>query len=76
MITVGIAGLGSYLMFVISNIINSLRLNKNNPFLIAIVFGIICYSIQAFVNLNLPITTPVFWLLIGMSASKKVEVKD
>lgn len=76
LITVGIAGLGSYLMFVISNIINSLRLNKNNPFVIAIVFGIICYSIQAFVNLNLPITTPVFWLLIGMSASKKVEVKD
>lgn len=73
LITVGIAGLGSYLIFIVSNIVNSLRLNKNNPVVIAIVFGIICYSVQAFVNLNLPITTPVFWLLIGLSANKRIN---
>lgn len=70
LITVGIAGLVSYLVFVVSNILNSLRFNKKNPYIIAIVFGIICYSVQAFVNLNLPITTPVFWLLMGMAANK------
>ena len=76
LITVGIAGLVSYMVFVISNILNSLKLNKNNPYIIAVLLGIICYSVQAVVNINLPITTPVFWLLIGMSAEKKLEVKD
>lgn len=73
LITVGIAGLMSYLLFVISNIWNSLRNYRNNPYKLAIAFGVICYSVQAFVNLNLPITTPVFWLLLGMAGAKPFE---
>ena len=75
LITVGISGLMSYLLFVISSIYNSLKYSKNNPYTIALVFGIICYSVQAFVNLNVPITTPVFWLLISMSMATKFEEK-
>lgn len=73
LITVGFAGLISYLMFVISSICYSLRYRKNNPYFIAILFGILCYSFQAFVNLNVPITTPVFWLFISMSAATTFE---
>jgi hypothetical protein len=69
LITVGITGLLSYVVFVISIICNSLRCSKNNPYIIAIVFGVICYSVQAFVNLNVPIITPIFWLLISMGAA-------
>lgn len=73
LVTVGIAGLASYLAFVISNICNSLRLNRKNPYILAAAFGVIGYSIQAFVNLNLPIITPVFWLLMGIIANKNFE---
>lgn len=75
LITVGIAGLISYLLFVISSIYNSLKCSKNNPYIIAIVFGIICYSVQAFVNLSVPITTPVYWLLISMSMAGRFKEK-
>ncbi|WP_313074618.1 O-antigen ligase family protein [Lacrimispora sp.] len=73
LVTVGFAGLISYLLFVISNIWNSCRYRRNNPYTIAVAFGVICYSVQAFVNINLPITTPIFWLLLGMVAAKSFE---
>ena len=73
LITVGFAGLASYMVFLISNISYSLRINKNNPYIIAVLFGIICYSVQAFVNINLPITTPVFWVLMGLVSKKILE---
>lgn len=73
LITVGIAGVVSYVTFLASCIKNCFKNEKNNIYLMAIAFGIICYSVQAFVNLNLPITTPILWILLGMSAAKTVE---
>ena len=67
--TVGIAGLICYLGFIVSAIKRGLYIGRNNSYVIAIVFAILCYSIQAVVNLNLPIVTPVFWLFLGISAS-------
>lgn len=69
LITVGVFGLLSYLIFVFS-IIKKCFKHKENYYLMAIAFGIICYSAQAFVNLNLPIATPIFWLLISMASAK------
>ncbi|PPK83528.1 O-antigen ligase-like membrane protein [Lacrimispora xylanisolvens] len=69
LITVGVFGLISYLIFVFS-IIKKCFKHKENNYLMAIAFGIICYSAQAFVNLNLPIATPIFWLLISMASAK------
>jgi hypothetical protein len=69
LITVGIAGLIAYVLFVLSFIKDNLK-KHSNPYIIAIVFGIICYSVQAFVNLNLPIVTPIFWLLLGIGKAK------
>ncbi|WP_243126761.1 O-antigen ligase family protein [Clostridium sp. HBUAS56010] len=73
LITVGVAGLTSYLVFIISNILDTLKHNRNNSYILAIAFAVISYSIQAVVNLNLPITTPVFWLLLGIMAAKKTR---
>lgn len=72
LITVGIAGVVSYVTFLVSCIKNCFKSKKDNIYFAAAAFGIICYSIQAFVNLNLPITTPILWLLLGMSAVKSV----
>lgn len=73
LITVGILGLTSYILFILSIIKSCLKKKVNKDF-IAIAFAIICYSSQAFVNLNLPIVTPVFWLLLSMGNSKFYEV--
>jgi hypothetical protein len=73
LITVGIAGLTAYVLFILSFIKDNLK-KYNNPYIVAIVFGVICYSIQAFVNLNLPIVTPVFWLLLGMGSARAINL--
>lgn len=71
--TVGIFGLISYLSFVIGVIVHGIKHHINKPYIVAVLFGIICYSIQAFVNLNLPIVTPVFWALLGIVSSKSID---
>lgn len=76
LITVGFVGLLSYLSFMIGIIKRGIQLHNDNPYVMAIIFGIICYSIQAFVNLNLPIVTPVFWVLLGIVSAKKTEKTD
>ena len=73
--TVGFAGLLAYLTFIFGYVRRSFYYRDKTPYVIAIMFSVICYSVQAFVNLNLPIVTPVFWLLLGMGAAKSVEVK-
>lgn len=73
LITVGIAGLIAYLIFIGAYIKKCFSYRKVNPYIIAMNFAVICYSTQAFVNLNLPIVTPVFWLFLGMGASKSLE---
>ncbi|RFZ75972.1 O-antigen ligase domain-containing protein [Lacrimispora amygdalina] len=70
LMTMGILGLVSYLVFVFGVIKDCCSRNSKNPYIIAIAFGVICYAVQAFVNLNLPIVTPIFWLLAGMGASR------
>lgn len=74
--TLGIAGLTAYLIFIFAYLKRCFSCKKKNPFVIAMAFGVFCYSTQAFVNLNLPIVSPVFWLLLGMGAAKSVEKKE
>ncbi|MFW6679580.1 O-antigen ligase family protein [Lacrimispora sp. AGF001] len=70
LITMGVAGLVSYLVFIFGLIKDCCTKNSKNPYIMAVAFGVICYTVQAFVNLNLPIVTPIFWLLAGLGASK------
>lgn len=74
--TVGIAGLISYLGFITSVIKRGINTGIKNPYVMAVIFGVFCYSIQAIVNLNLPIVTPVFWLLAGIGASYTKSKKE
>ena len=72
LITVGIAGLVSYLIFIFGFVKNCICNKHKNEYILAVTIGVICYSIQAFVNLNLPITAPIFWLLMGIGANKSI----
>jgi hypothetical protein len=74
--TVGIAGLIAYLVFIGAYIKNCFSFKKANPYLIAMNFAVICYSTQAIVNLNTPIVTPVFWLLLGMGRAIMLECNE
>lgn len=73
LLTIGIAGLISYVVFILSCIRKCFRYKNNNSYIIAIAFGVICYNAQAFVNLGLPVVTPILWLLLGIGGSKSIE---
>ena len=68
LVTVGFAGLIAYLAFLISFAVRVIhRANKNQY---------VCYSAQAFVNLNLPIATPIMWMLLMLGELGIRENKD
>lgn len=71
--TVGFAGLFAYVSFVAASVIEGIKRYSNNPYIMAAVFGIVCYSVQALVNLNLPIVAPVLWILLGIVSSKPLN---
>lgn len=73
LITVGILGLTFYVSALVMFIKSCFNGKNNNPYIVAIAFGVICYSTQAFVNLNLPIVTPILWLLLSMGSAKSLS---
>lgn len=73
LLTVGIIGVSSYVVFILAYIKKCFSCGNKNSYMIAMVFGVICYSAQAFVNLNVPVVTPVFWLLLGMGSSLSIK---
>ncbi|MEG2350984.1 MAG: O-antigen ligase family protein, partial [Hungatella sp.] len=76
-ITIGPLGLLSYLTLLISSGIRMVKRAGQNPYAMAILFALICYGVQAFVNINLPIATPVMWtlLMMGLAESREIETK-
>lgn len=75
LLTVGIIGTASYIAYLISFITNGLKACKKNIGVTALVLAVICYSVQAFVNLNLPIATPIMWMLLMLGELKCRELE-
>ncbi|CUX40608.1 O-Antigen ligase [Clostridium sp. C105KSO15] len=71
--TIGLAGLIAYLVFIFEYVRRCLYYKDKSPYIMALMFGIICYSTQALVNINLPIVAPIFWLLIGLGGARSTE---
>lgn len=67
LITNGILGLTAYLGVIIGVIIRAVKYAKVNPFAMVCCTGVICYAIQAIVNIAQPITTPLFILMICLT---------
>ena len=76
LLTIGFVGVTSYVVFILSYIKKCFNCVNKNPYMIAMVFGVICYCAQAFVNLSVPIVTPFFWLLLGMGSSILIKNND
>lgn len=75
LITIGPIGLVAYVVFLISAGVRSLKNMARNPYVIGCCFAVACYSMQAVVNLDLPIATPVMWLLlsVGVAVCRKTS---
>ena len=69
LITIGGVGLLTYVGFLITSLIRMIRLAKQNNLIMAIVFAVICYGAQAFVNISVPIVNPIMMTLIMMGVS-------
>lgn len=78
LITVGAAGLLAYLAIVGGTITRAVKTAKQNPLAIVCVSAVICYSVQAIVNISQPITTSLFFIFIALceAFSSKSCIKE
>lgn len=71
LVTMGIVGLITYLGLIITSIVNGVKLVKENPLCMPLLAGMIGYVVQAFVNVEQPITTPFLFLFLALMAGMK-----
>ena len=76
LVTVGIVGLLAYVTYLGSVIVRLCRGMKDRPEVVAVTFAVIAYSVQAVVNINIPIATPIIYQLLymGLSSIQKRDV--
>lgn len=71
LITIGALGLCSYLGIIVTLTWNVAKKKADNPIAIACLFAVLCYAAQATVNIGLPISTPIMWTLLCITAAKQ-----
>lgn len=78
LITIGITGLASYLAVVGGSIARAIKASLKNPLAIVCVAAVICYSVQAVVNITQPITTPLFFIFIALceAVARNTKLKN
>ena len=69
LVTIGLIGLTTYLIFMISCAVYMLKKASDHPLVMAIFFAVFCYQAQAVVNLNVPISAAVMWVLLAMGVA-------
>lgn len=74
LLTIGFCGLVSYLFF-LGGFCRQMAAawkainDKTRGYVAGCLLGVLCYCFQALVNINLPIVTPVLWMLLGIGAA-------
>ena len=68
-ITIGPMGLLAYLGMLVSGGRLMIKKAINNPGIMAMFFAVICYAVQAAVNIATPMTTPFVWLFLAMGVA-------
>ena len=76
--TIGPIGLAAYLTALLSTVYALIKNGLDNKYMVAIAMLIMCYMSQAVVNINLPISTPIFWafLMIAKAMLRKENTKS
>jgi putative inorganic carbon (HCO3(-)) transporter len=73
LVTHGILGLLSYLVFLGGVLLTSVKYAFKNPILMAVLAAFTGYLVQAFFNISLPIVSMALWLFAGILASRRVR---
>lgn len=69
LVTMGIFGLITYVAFLGTSFAALFKNRRKSPYIPAILLATACYVFQSLVNLDLPVVTPIMWLLISMGIS-------
>lgn len=70
LVTVGIAGLASYLSFMLSSVVRMVKRGVEKPHVMAVVMAIAAYMTQAIVNINVPVVAPFLLMLLMVALSE------
>jgi len=75
--THGILGLAAYLGILVSTMMIVLKNRNENAIVLCFGSAVFCYSVQSFVNIAQPITTPLLWLFIAIAQRpQNVKLKN
>lgn len=66
LVTMGPFTLIAYVLFLVASCVRMMKHVKERPWILAPLGATVCYGAQAFVNINLPIATPVMWTLLAI----------
>ena len=75
LITLGLSGTISYITATLSVLIKAVRRAAQNKYAMIFAGSVLCYSVQSVVNIDQPITTPIFILMIAIVESQNRKVK-
>ena len=73
LVTIGVFGVVSYVGFLVAAVRAMSKNVKNHPEVAAVMFAVIAYAVQALININLPVVTPIIFQLLFMGLSKTTE---
>lgn len=65
----GITGLGSFLAFIGSMVVQAFKRATDNPMLVCCAMGVVGYAVHAFFGYSLPINSPLMWVLFGITGA-------
>lgn len=68
-VTVGPLGFLAYAGFLVTALIRIVKYASDLKYGLAILFGVLCYLVQGIVTINLPIVTPIMWMLLSVGAA-------
>lgn len=73
--TIGIAGLTAYLALLITSLKEMIHSATKKPVVMGIAFSLVCYWVQAAVNVSTPIVSPIMFTLLmtGIAACRTQE---
>ncbi len=76
LVTTGITGFAAYAALVGGVITRAVKYAKKNPVIMVCAAGVICYSVQAVVNIAQPITTPLFIIMLSLTEAFARKTKN
>ena len=76
LVTLGIAGVISYITAIVSSVVRAVKKAFSNKYAIIFASSVVCYGAQSIVNIDQPITTPLFILMLALTESECRATKE